>query len=82
MQGYQQCHTPVDKCNAIKIDILIICYLYIPSCISVKYQKLIKTLTNDFWDIPKCHRKRNVWVIKSKRATLYEPDETPEGTEN
>ena len=82
MQGYQQCHTPVDKCNAIKIDILIICYLYIPTCISVKYQKLIKTLINDFWDIPKCHRKRNVWVIKSKRATLYEPDETPEGTED
>ena len=48
MQGYQQCHTPVDKCNAIKIDILIICYLHIPTCISVKYQKLIKTLTNDF----------------------------------
>lgn len=53
-------------------------YMYI----SVKYQKLIKTLTNDFWDIPKCHRKRNVWVIKSKRATLYELNETPEGTEN
>lgn len=32
MQCYQQCHTPVDKCNAIK----------------VKYQKLIKTLINDF----------------------------------
>ena len=48
MQGYQQCHTPVDKCNAIKIDILIICYLYIPTCISVKYQKLIRTLINDF----------------------------------